>query len=166
MRRYWSIIETHRQSSRETVADLTERGVQHYHPEYRGERVNGVRRTLPVFPNYVFVYVNAVEHSSLLGVEDRKRVYRPRCVEKAFIEMLRGMEDASGYLVVERLLAGYDDIEKFVAGDMVRSLRGRFFGEAVEFRGYERGGYASVALAILGGREIIAHVDAHELVGA
>jgi transcription antitermination factor NusG len=168
MRRHWTIIETHSATSRKTVGTLVGTGVDHYHPEYRAPLFNGGRLTCSLFPCYVFVRCTSDEHAGLFKAKGVKRVF-PLSKHlhrelRSLVARLRAMEDRRGYVDVDRMFINREH-ERFEPGQDVRGLHGMLQGITAKFVEYVEDGYARVSTSILGGRELVATVDAHELIG-
>lgn len=157
----WTIVETRSASSGDFIRSAS--GLfETYHPKYRAPRVNGIRRVLSLFPCYVFVRTKLAKFEQLYRLDDVKQVFRLGCVEVSFIDHLRSMEDHLGY-VDEQKLINWRESPNLVPGEMVQGLYGMFGGQVGKFVDYDEDGYARVKFKILGGRELEAHVDAHEL---
>jgi transcription antitermination factor NusG len=169
LRHDWKIIETKTQAARCAATALGELGFDVYLPEYRSDLVGGVRKTLNVFPNYIFIRLpRTLTDAQLHAVwtaDDVRKLFN-QVVPRSFVESLRAMEDSRGYLEIDRLEKWLPKQKvKFLPGQVVRGFRGMLDGLNAKFVEYVGTKSARVEVVMFGGIVVTPIVDVHGLVG-
>lgn len=167
VKRYsWKIIETKSDAARVASRSVGELGLETYLPEYRDVPIAGVRKTRNVFPGYCFVRMPRDLHDAVVwACDDVKKLFR-QPVTNQFIADLRSMEDAKGYLEIERLEAWLPGKVVLRPGQPVRGRRGLLENIAARFVEYVDDTHARASVVLFGGLEVMMVVPVHELVGA
>jgi transcription antitermination factor NusG len=165
-RQFWIVVATKSLAGRVAVSCITEQGYPNYQPEYRAPPVRGVRKTMPLFPGYMFVTVTLDNWRPVAYTRDVRRVImmgeRPAPLHRSEIERLRSLENEHGYIEPE-----FASPPQFKTGESVEATRGIFqdkFGQYVGLAD-QRGGHRVKVLFEIMGRQAEYEISAFDLAG-
>ena len=157
----WTIVETKRASALEAARHCKNQGFEYYHPLYREGRVGGVRKILPLFPNYLFVRVAPVGWQRLCSTRGIAKVMT--CgdnilhVRDSEVDHIRSREDEMGYVRVDT-----EEPPAFSPDQKVVGIRGLFEGQDGIYQGMSERNRVRVMFRIFE-REVVAEVSAWDL---
>jgi transcription antitermination factor NusG len=163
-RKYWTVVATKSQSGREAIRNIVAQLFDYYQPEYRTPPVRGVRKTVPLFPGYLFVRVSRANWKPLASTRDVKHVFQcgphPARISNDEIATLRSAENALGYTE-----PAFASPPAFEAGESVQATRGIFRDHYGKFIGLAdtRGGHRVRVLFDMLGRSAEYEISAFDL---
>lgn len=163
-RKFWAVAATKSLAGRVAVSRLEEQGYPVYQPEYRETPVRGVRKTMPLFPGYIFVTVTRENWKPIAYTRDVKQIFmsgeHPAPLHPSEIERLRSLENAHGYIEPE-----FAQPPQFQRGESVEAKRGIFKDKFGEFVGLadHRGGHRVRVLFEIMGRQAEYEISAFDL---
>jgi len=162
----WFVAHTHPNAEAKAKWHLDRQGFESYFPRYLKRRRHARRVetvAAPLFPRYLFVAVDLATQRwrsiySTIGVT---RLVcngdEPTAVPRGIVEALKGREDASGFIKLDRRLP-------FRPGDKIRVLDGAFTSCLGLFEGMPERERIAILLELLG-RKVRVVLDA-DLVAA
>lgn len=160
----WAVVISKPNSEAIAVANLQRQGFVSYFPRYRYQKPNKPLIIKPLFPRYLFVFVDKFWYS-IKGTRGVTNILLaeegPSVVPASIIEAIKGREDAEGFVVVGREIRQ----EKFIKGQAVRATEGPFAGLSLIYEGMSAQDRVKVLVEILG-RQVPATVSESKLVAA
>jgi len=159
---FWTVAQTLPFCEQRAARFLTGQGFEHYLPVTQVTRIirhRKQKRTLALFPRYIFVRVIDQWHSIKSTIGISHLIYneekRPAVVRDEVINYLKGREDSRGIVQLPKK-------EEFVLGQNIRIVGGRFDGRMALYDGMSRRNRERVLLQLLGQSvSVELNIDSH-----
>ena len=122
---FWIVARTHPNSEAVAMRNLDRQNFKYYCPKLIERcvvRGKATKRAVPLFPCYMFVWVEQGWHALYSTYGIAAVVGPPSRVADAVVEEIKQRENSSGFIVLP-------EKRGFVVGDMMRVTSGWFAGE-------------------------------------